>query len=150
MMEKIYFCKTNKTTLRIFLILGIILILISFIGLSHSIYEGFRTELLGGDWLFLFNLLQGIIFVSWAYSMQLKKKYFIGWDDNILQYHLPENNVHETMDIADIKDIELSLFEIKFKLDGQEKRLKLEEIEYKDMRKIKEKFENLKLSFNPQ
>lgn len=148
-MEKIYICKTKKTTLRVFLVIGIIFILISFIGLSHAIYEGFRTELLGGDWIFLFNLLQGIIFVSWSYSIQLKKKYFIGWDDSTIQYHLPENNIHETMYIADIRDIELSLFEVKFKFDGQEKRLKLEEIEYKDMRKIKEKFENIKFSYNP-
>jgi hypothetical protein len=148
-MEKIYICKTNKTTLRIFLIIGIVFILIALIGLSHAIIKGFRTELIGGDCLFIFNLIQGIVFVSLAYSIQLKKKYFIGWDENTIQYYLPGNNIHEIIRMTDVKDIELSLFEVKFKLDGQEKKLRLEEIEYKEMRKIKEKFENLKLSFNP-
>ena len=101
--------------------------------------------LYGGDWNYLFYTMLGIIFFALRYSNKRNEKFFIQWDDKEMKYLLSKDKTIETIRFVDIKKITMQLYEIKIELPSAEKTISLENVQFKDLRKIKEKFEALKL-----
>jgi len=144
-MERIQIFKRLKGLL-FFMIFGLISFLFGMTMLISSLKFGFKTEFLGGDWNYVFYTLQGIIFFTLGHSSKKYEKYFIEWDNKELKYFLPKNKTEEIVVISDIKGLSINLYEIKILLPEAEKTLSLENVQYKELRRIKEKFEEIRLN----
>ncbi len=143
-MERMEIFKVKKKFVKFFIITGLILFLFGIIFLINSLMNGFQTQFPGGDWNYVIFSFQGLLSFFMGYSMLKYKKYFIEWDSENLRYFLPKSKLIETIKISDIKSIEIKLFEIKIQLPENDKTLDLGNIQFKELRRIKEKFEELK------
>jgi hypothetical protein len=76
------------------------------------------------------------------------RKYYIEWDDNELQFLLPDTKKLETIKLEDIISVTIRLFEIELKLTDKRRTLDLSNLQFEDLKKIKEKFEDIKLNKN--
>lgn len=72
------------------------------------------------------------------------RKYYIEWDDDKLMFLLPDTKKLETIILSDIISVNIRLFEIELKLLDKTRSLDLSNLQFEDLKKIKEKFENLK------
>jgi hypothetical protein len=111
----------------------------------HSLIIGFRTEFLGGDWENVIFIVQGIMFFFLGYSNIRYQKDFIEWDDIELRYLLSPNKVAEIIKISDIRTIDIKFTEIRLQLREGTKTLNLEKFHFKELRRIMEKFEEIKM-----
>ena len=73
------------------------------------------------------------------------RKYYIEWDDNELHFLLPDTKTLETIKLGDIISVAIRLFEIDLKLPDKTRTLDLSNLQFEDLKKIKEKFEDIKL-----
>ena len=144
-MERIQIYKRQKG-LEIYVKIFVLLFIVyGMTFLIKSLMNGFKTDLYGGDWNYLFYTMLGIIFFALRYSNKRNEKFFIQWDDKEMKYLLSKDKTIETIRFEDIKKITMQLYEIKIELPSAEKTISLENVQFKDLRKIKEKFEALKL-----
>jgi hypothetical protein len=143
-MERIQIYKRQKGYELYVKIFGLLFFAYGMTFLIKSLINGFKTELFDGDWRYVSDLIFGIILFIFGYPDR-KQKYFIQWDDKEMKYLLSKDKTAVTIAFADIKKITLQLYEIKIELASTEKILSLENVQYKELRKIKEKFEELKL-----
>jgi hypothetical protein len=88
--------------------------------------------------------IQGILFILIGGSYLKSRKYFIEWDEKELRFLLPDNKGVETIKIDEIQSVSIKLFEIELKLKNGTRTLNLENLQFEDIKKIKEKFEPLK------
>ncbi len=144
-MERIQIYKRQKGLEIYIKIFGLLFIVYGMTFLIKSLMNGFKTDLNGGDWSYVFYTIQGIIFFALGYSNKRNEKFFIQWDEKGMKYLLSKDKTIETIRFEDIKKITIQLYEIKIGLPSAEKTISLENVQFKDLRKIKEKFEALKL-----
>jgi hypothetical protein len=76
------------------------------------------------------------------------RKYYIEWDDNELKLLLPYTKKLETIKLGDIISVAIRLFEIELKLPDKTRTLDLNNLQFEDLKKIKEKFEDIKRQKN--
>jgi hypothetical protein len=69
------------------------------------------------------------------------RKYFIEWDEKELRFLLPDNKRVEAIKIDEIESVRIKLFEIELKMKIGVRTLNLENLQFEDIKKIKEKFE---------
>jgi hypothetical protein len=86
-------------------------------------------------------VLQGLLFSLQGYYDLKHEKIFIRWDEHEIVYKLWKDKATETIRIADIRKVTYKLMEIRVQLPETEKILYLEGIQYKDLQRLKEKFE---------
>jgi methyl coenzyme M reductase subunit D len=67
-----------------------------------------------------------------------------------LRYLLPPNKVSETIKLSEIRNIEIKLSEIHLQLSEGNITLNLENFHFKELRRIKEKFEEIKMKMDKQ
>lgn len=79
-----------------------------------------------------------------VYSNLKKGRYFIEWDDKQIRYLLNHDRQVNTIQISEITGVSIKLYEIILQLTNTEKTLHIELIQYKDIKRIKEKFEEIK------
>ncbi len=142
-MERIRIYKIYTGLSRFFLIFGSIFTLFGLLLLIKFLINGFNTQLLSGNWSSVIFTFQGILFVIMGYSNLKNRKYFIEWDDNEIRFLLPGYKNPETIRIYDIQSVCISLFEIELKLANKTRILKLDNLQFEDIRKVKEKFERI-------
>ena len=75
---------------------------------------------------------------------KISRKYFIEWDEDELRYLLPATKKLEAIKFADIHSVRVKLFEIELQLAEGTRNLDLSNLQFKDLKKIKERFESLK------
>ena len=128
-------------------------ILISMLGLgSVSLIYGIikLIQIIGGassfSWESQIYTLQGILFTVLGMFHLRTRKYFIEWDDVQMNYLFPGNKTVETIVFSEIQDVTIKLFEVKLQLKDSEKTINLENLQFKEIRMIKDKFEELKLA----
>lgn len=143
-MERIDIIKVNKGFVKFFIISGLLFFVFGMVFLIYSLLNDFRTDFPGGDWNYIIYTIQGLLFFFIGYSMSKNKKYFIEWDNEELRYLLPKNKFPETIRLAEIQSIEVKLHEIKIVLPKSEKHLILKDMGFNELKRIKEKFEELK------
>jgi hypothetical protein len=143
--ERIKVFKGNKALARFFVIFGVIYTIVSLILLIKYLVAGFNIRFPSGDWNSVLFTFQGILFIIMGWSFLKGRKYFIEWNEKELRYLLPGSKSIEVIIIGEIKSIEIKLFEINFEMKpGIYKKLSLDNLEFEDIRKIKEYFGNLK------
>lgn len=145
-MERIQIYTRQKKIELFFKISGIFSFILGLTGLIISYKEGFKTAIISGNWNFYIFTIQGLFFFLWGHSYKRNERFFIEWDDKELKYLLPKNKNIESIILSEIKEISIKLYEIKIKLPENEKTLSLENVQFKELRRIKDKFENIKLN----
>lgn len=147
-MERIQIYKKQKGLEIYVKIFGLLFILFGMTFLIKSLMNGDKTDFNKGDWNYLFyiiQVIQGAALFALGYSNKKNEKLFIEWDEKEMRYLLSKNKTIEKIKFEDIRKVTLQLYEIKIELPSTEKVLNLKNIQYNELKKIKEKFEELKL-----
>ncbi|HOK85945.1 hypothetical protein [Tenuifilum sp.] len=147
-MERIQIYKKQKGLEIYVKIFGLLFILFGMTFLIKSLMNGDKTDFNQGDWNYLFyiiQVIQGAALFALGYSNKKNEKLFIEWDEKEMRYLLSKNKTIEKIKFEDIRKVTLQLYEIKIELPSTEKVLNLKNIQYNELKKIKEKFEELKL-----
>lgn len=140
-MERIRVSKFYPGLAKFFIIFGIIFSILGFSQLIKSLIRGFNDQFLSGDWSSVIFTIQGILFILLGYSNLKSGKYFIEWDENELRFLLPDTKKVEVIKIDQIQSVRIRLFEIELKLSNCTRTLNLDNLQFEDLRKVKEKFE---------
>ena len=143
-MERIQIYTRQKGFKLFFKISGILSFILGLTGLIISYKEGFKTAFFGGNWNYYIFTIQGIMFFLMGHTNKRNDKYFIEWNETELRYLLPKNKCIETINLSEIRNVSVKLYEIKLQLLEIEKTLNLENIHFKEFKKIKEKYEEIK------
>lgn len=147
-MTRINVFKNPTAMVRFFIIFGGLFTIIGIFLLIKAFNTGFNTNFQNGDWnSVLYTFLGGIFIIKGVEDLYVKK-YYIEWDDNELRLLLPDNKTLETIILSDIDHVNIRLFKIEFKLKDKTRLINLGNLRYKDLRKIKEKFEEIDKSKN--
>jgi hypothetical protein len=143
-MTRINVFKTSTTFSRFFIILGSIFTVLGILLIIKALINGFNTKFPSGDWNSVFFTIQGLLFIIMGAGNLSVRKYYIEWDDNELKFLLPDTKRVETIKLGDIISVRIRLFEIELKLPDKTRTLDLNNLQFEDLKKIKEKFENIK------
>jgi hypothetical protein len=144
-MERIRVFKVYKGLARAFIILGTILTILSLALFIKSLINGFNTKFPSGDWNYVTFIVQGLLFITIGYSNIKNKKYFIEWDDIELRFLLPDTKKAESILFSEIVSVNIKLFEIELKLKDSIRILNLDNLDFEDLKRIKNKFEDLSM-----
>jgi hypothetical protein len=142
-MERIRIYKVHTGLAKFFIIFGSIFFILGCSLVIKSLINGFNFQFLSGDWNSVFFTLQGFLFIIMGYANLKSRKYFIEWDDNALRFHLPGSRNTETIRIPEIQSVCIRLFEIELKLPENTRILNLDNLQFEDIKKVKEKFESI-------
>lgn len=125
----------------IFTILGILLLI-------KALTNGFNTSFPSGDWNSVIFIIQGVLFIIMGAGNLSVRKYYIEWDDNELKFLLPDAKKLEVIKLGDIISVTIRLFEIELKLYDKTRTLDLSNMQFEDLKLIKEKFEEISRGSN--
>jgi len=143
-MTRINVFKTSTFLSKFFIVFGGIFAAIGITYLIIALTNGFNTSFPSGDWNSVFFTFQGLLFVIMGAGNLSVRKYYLEWDDNQLRFLLPDTKKPETIELEDIKTVTIRLFEIELQLSDKTRSLDLSNLQFEDLRKIKEKFEDIK------
>jgi len=147
-MTRIYVFKNPAAMVRFFIIFGGLFIISGIFLLTKAFNNGFNTNFQNGDWNSIIFTCLGIIFLIKGGEDFLVRKYYIEWDDNELRLYLPDTRIPESIILSEIGHVNIKLFRIELQLKDKTRLINLGNLRYKDLRKIKEKFEELEKSKN--
>jgi len=142
-MDRIKVYKGKDGLAKFFVVFGTFFTLAGLALLIKYVIAGFNFNFPSGDWNSILFTFQGILFIIIGTANLKSRKFFIEWDDNELRFLLPDTKGVETIKIDDIQLVSIKLFEIELKLKNGVKTLNLENLQFEDIRKIKEKFEKI-------
>ncbi|MFW6351063.1 MAG: hypothetical protein ACOC2E_01635 [Bacteroidota bacterium] len=125
--------------------LGNFLLVFSFIYLFQYFFSDNpayqETHLL----IFIPGILSGIALYVYATFKTYESKYYIKFDQNKFEYHLPGKNNHGFIHQSEIKDIDFHNFTLKIRTkDNHTKEISLDHLLYKDILRIKDWFQSFK------
>lgn len=147
-MTRINIFRSSTFLSKFFIGFGSGLSIIGILLLVKALINGFNVKLLSGDWSYVLFTVQGLLLLlvgSWNLAV---RKYFIEWDDVELRFLLPDTRRLDTIKIDQIISVTIRLFEIEIKLKDKTKVLDLNNLQFEDIKKIKEKFEDLRKQKN--
>ena len=144
-MTRINVFKTSTFLSKFFIVFGAFFTIIGILLLIKALINGFNTKFPSGDWNSVLFTFQGLLFIIMGTGNLSVRKYYIEWDDNELQFLLPDTKKLETIKLEDIISVTIRLFEIDLKLPDKTRTLDLSNLQFEDLKKIKEKFEDIKL-----
>ncbi len=147
-MTRINVFRTSTYLSKFFIVLGAVFIIVGILLMTIAFINGFNFKFPSGDWNSVIFTFQGILFAIMGVGNLSVRKYFIEWDDNELKFLLPDSKKPETIKLADIISITIRLFEIELILLDKTRILDLNNLQFEDLKKIKEKFEDIKRSKN--
>jgi len=141
-MTRINVFKTSKLFYRLFIILGGTFVIIGVLLLLKSLSVGFDTHFPSGDWNSVTFIIQGLLFVAMGVGNILVKRYFIQWDENELRFLLPDTKKIEIIKLSEIVSVNIKLFEIQIKMQDRMRTIDLSNLQFEDLKKIKEQFDS--------
>ena len=141
-MTRISVFKTSTFLSKFFIVFGGIFSSIGILLLIKALINGFNSKFPSGDWNSVLFTFQGLLFIIMGAGNLSVRKYYIEWDDNELRFLLPDTKKPETIKLGDIISVTIRLFEIEMKLPDKTRTLDLNNLQFEDLKKIKEKFEN--------
>lgn len=147
-MKRINVYKTSTVFSKFFIVFGAIFTILGILLLIKALPNGFNTTFSSGDWNSVLFTIQGLLFILMGAGNLSVRKYYIEWDDNELRFLLPDTKKVETIKIIDIVSVTNRLFEIELELPDKTRTLDLNNLQFEDLRMIKEKFENIKREKN--
>ncbi len=143
-MERVYLYRTNRKFVRFFLIFSIIVLIISLFLLSRVAFFWLINQSVEFHWNYLTYALQSVAFILLAMSFLKKEKNFIEWNEKEINYLLPKSTEPVNVIIANIKGVEIGLNAVIITENNLQKIITLENAEYKDLKRIKNRFEEIK------
>ncbi len=147
-MTRINVFKTSTFLSKLFIALGVIFSSIGILLFIKALIKGFNFKFLSGDWNSVLFTLQGLLFIIMGAVNLAVRKYYIELDDKEIKFLLPDTKKPETIKIADIIAVTIRLFEIEIKLPDKTRTLDLNNLQFEDLKKIKEKFEDIRSMTN--
>ena len=141
-MTRINVFKSSKLFSRLFIILGCIFAILGILLFIKAISNGFDTHFPSSDWNSLTFMIQGLLFIMMGVWNLLVKKYFIEWNEDELRIFLPDTKKVEIIKLSEIVSVNIRLFEIQLNLHDRIRTLDLNNLQFEDLRKIKEHFES--------
>jgi hypothetical protein len=138
-MERIKIYKAKKGFTMFLIVFGSILFLIGFL-LSFNSIKG-STNI---DCHLIGFMVQGFFFIFLGYLSLRSGKYFIEWDESQMRYLLPSGKNIETIVFAEIENIRIELYEIHLEFEDNEKTLNLENLQFEQIKSLKQKFAEIK------
>lgn len=140
-MTRIKVFKASKAFSGFFIIFGSIFAIFGIVQIVIALIDGFDKRFPSGDWNPIIFTVQGLLFIILGVGNLVSAKYFLEWDDKELRYLLPGTKRIKTIKTEDIKSVNIRLFEIELILTDGNAVLDLNNIQFEDLRKIKEHFE---------
>lgn len=141
-MTRIKTFKSNRG-LAIFLnVVGGLLVLAAIIMFVKERFLHTAPDIRPLTYILLF--LQGVFLIVLASSNIRYGKYYIEWDGKTLKYYLPHNKNAEIIEISDITNITIGLFEIQIEVGDDLKILNLEHVDFEEIKSIKSKFDEIR------
>jgi len=147
-MTRINVFRASSSFSWFFLVFGSVFLVLGAILFIQALIEGFENQFFSGDWNSVIYIFQGILFMAMGLSNLLNRKYFIEWDDSEIRFLLPRSKQVEIVRISEISAVEIRLFEIRITLPDKTHVLDLNNLQFGDLRKIKEKFETIGKTIN--
>lgn len=112
--------KTNsQQQMRYFLVFCIVMIVLGLAGLISELGFNYRIFNLQTT-VFITLAFQGAIGVYIARNNIDNNKYFVSWDENELNYHLPNNNESVKISLSEVRKIEREPQKIRIELKNNE------------------------------
>ncbi|KAF0239274.1 MAG: hypothetical protein FD181_254 [Prolixibacteraceae bacterium] len=106
--------KTNSQQMRFYLVFCIVMTVLGLAGLISELGFNYRIFNLQTS-LFVMLAFQGAIGVYIARNNLDNNKYFVSWDENELNYHLPNNSEPVNIRLTEIRKIEREPQKIRIK-----------------------------------
>lgn len=119
------------------------MILLGIIQFIFAINDGFDTAFRSGDWGSVFSAFQGILFIIMGTAGHINRKYYIEWDEYNLRYLVPRMKQSGVIKLKDIISVQVKLFEVRIHLHDGIRVIDLNDLQFEDLRKVKDKFEAL-------
>ena len=140
-MTRIKVFKTSTVFARFFIIFGSFFSILGIVLIVKASSSGFNFQFPSGDWNSVIYTLQGFLFIIMGTANLINNKYYIEWDDTELSFLLPDTKKMEKIQFSDIISVDIRLFEIQLNIPDKTRILDLNNLQFEDLRKIKEKFE---------
>lgn len=147
-METIKPYKIKKVLWKIMLIYGVLLIISAIVFLIYSLVQDYDSKFLAGNWSYVFFALQGIIFFTMGYMQLRYDRYFIELNDSEIRYLLPKQKNIEHVKVVDIESVVIKLSEIQIYMGRETKTIPLSNLQYAELKRIKNKFEEINVTVN--
>ena len=138
-MTRITAIKRNKGLEKVLQIIGILLVVVSIIMFITDVFLNSNADLEPLNYILLF--IQGVLLIVLASFNTRYRKYYIEWDDEIIEYYLPKVKHPVRIEISDIKNIDIKLFEIHLDVGGDVKIMDLEHVDFEEIKSVKSKVE---------
>ena len=138
-MERLKVYMVKKGLANFSIVFGILFLVVGLVLLIQTIKNKSSV-----DWNSITFSLEGILFIVLGYLNLRSGKYFIEWDENQINYSLPNNSSIETILFSEIRNVTIKLFEIQLKLEDSEKIINLENLQFQEIKSVKQKFEEIK------
>jgi len=151
-MTRISVFKTSAPLAKFFIVFGVIFTTIGILLLIKALINGFNPGFPSGDWNSVLFTVQGLLFVIMGSGNLSVRKFYIEWNEEELRFFLPGTKKPEAVKLEDIISVTVRLFEIELQLPDKTRTLDLSNLQFEDLKKIKEKFEEIKsirLNSNP-
>ena len=145
-MTRINVYKISTFLVRFFIGFGVLFTISGSFLLIKALINGFNTNYPSGDWNSVIYTFQGVTFIIMGATNLYFRKYYVEWNDTELRLLLPDTRKLETIILSDINSINIKLFEIEIYHQDKRRTIDLSNLRYKDLRKIKEKFEEIEKS----
>ncbi|MGC9342006.1 MAG: hypothetical protein ACP5E3_04850 [Bacteroidales bacterium] len=102
-MTRIRATKKNKGLEKVLLTIGILLVVVSIIMFIIDLVLNSNADLKPLNYILLF--IQGVLLIVLASFNTRYRKYYIEWDDDIIEYFLPKVKKPVRIEISDIKNM---------------------------------------------
>jgi len=143
-MTRINVFRTSAPLAKFFIAFGVIFTSIGILFLIKALINGFNTRFLSGDWNSVLFTVRGLLFIMMGSGNLSVRKFYIEWDEEELRFLLPGTKKPEAVRLEDIISVTIRLFEIEFQLSDRTRTLDLSNLQFEDLKMIKEKFEEIK------
>ena len=107
-----------------------------------DVFLNSNTDLKPLSYILLF--IQGVLLIMLAGFNTRYRKYYIEWDDEIIEYFLPKVKSPVRIKISEISKIDIKLFEIHLEAGKDIRIMDLEHVDFEEIKLIKSKFEEIK------
>jgi hypothetical protein len=143
-MTRINVFKTSTFLSWFFIVFGGVFTVVGILLLIKALVKGFNPKVPSGDWNSVLFTLQGLLFVIMGSGNLYVRRYYLEWDENEIKFLLPDTKKLESINLEDIISVTIRLFEIELRLTDKVRTLDLSNLRFEDLKKIKEKFEEIK------
>jgi len=150
-MERIYLHKVFRNRFaRYFYMLGLLMFVYGAVFLVRLFIIDLQFDAFGSRTSLTFIAFQGLVVIL-QYAIALRNtRYFIEFGDNSINYLLPKQCSPEAIQLQDVNEIETKLNEVVIHLPEGQNTLRFDNVEYKVLKQIKQRFEELSVAVGKQ